>query len=260
MRIYSWNMLFRNLELDRAFAFIADADFDVFCLQEVPPPFLEQLKTLPYHLAYRLDVERFLPDGDMPNYVAILSKHPIRSQGEIAFPDYWDLLPARTRLFVKLMRPFGFSKIRNRGAIFANIRIGDTVVRVFNLHLILAHPAWRTKEFEIALSEKDPALPTIVCGDFNILESLHITPVNWLLGGRVSDALFYRRERIQIEKQFAEHELTNALRGRLTHNLSRSQLDHILISRSLGIKTAAVIEDSYGSDHKPIFAEVSPEE
>ena len=36
MKIYSWNMLFRNTDLDRAFSFIKSLDFDVFCLQEVP--------------------------------------------------------------------------------------------------------------------------------------------------------------------------------------------------------------------------------
>jgi endonuclease/exonuclease/phosphatase family metal-dependent hydrolase len=257
MKIYSWNMLFKNPDLDRAFEFVAGSDFDVFCLQEVPPPFLERLNALPYHLVYRIDVERLLPDGDMPNYVAILSRHPIEQGGEISFPEYWDLLPWRTRLFVRLMRPFGFSKIRNRGAIFANVRVGDRTVRVFNLHLILAHPAWRTKEFEAAMAEHDPQTPTIVCGDFNILESLHITPINWLLGGTVRDVLLYTRERTHIEKRFAEHELTNVLKGKMTHRLSRSQLDHILVSHTLSIKKAEVITDSYGSDHNPIFADVA---
>jgi endonuclease/exonuclease/phosphatase family metal-dependent hydrolase len=256
MKIYSWNMLFRNKELDRAFDFISHSDFDVFCLQEVPTTFLERLKTLPYHMSYRIDVERIFPSGDLPNYVVILSKHAITSQGEIPFPDYWHLLPFRTRLFVLLMRPWGFSKIRNRGGMHVDIMIGEQRTRVFNLHLILAHPAWRLSEFEKAMAERDPTLPTIVCGDFNILESPHITPLNWLFGGKVRDVL-HKRERMHIEKRFVEHALTNALRGNMTHPISRSQLDHILVSHQFSVENAKVIADSTGSDHHPIFVEVA---
>ena len=114
MKIYSWNMLFSNRDLDRAFQFISESDFDIFCLQEVPEGFLERLQTLPYYIAFGSDVERLFTKGALQNYIAILSKYPIKAQDEIIFPDYWPLLPLRTRLFVWLMQPFGFSKIRDR--------------------------------------------------------------------------------------------------------------------------------------------------
>jgi len=106
------------------------------------------------------------------------------------------------------------------------------------------------------MAERDPSIPTIVCGDFNILESLHITPLNWVFGGRMRDVL-HRRERTHIEERFVEHELTNALRGSTTHPITQSQLDHILLSHSFTIKNAAVLPDRIGSDHHPIFVEVS---
>lgn len=251
-------MLYRNRELDRAFDFIAESDFDIFCLQEVTEKFLKRLKTLPRSIAHRIDVERLFKGGTVHNYVVILSKHPIESQGEIPFPEYWHLLPFRTRMFVRLMRPFGFSKIRNRGAIFADIRFPGlpNAVRVFNLHLILAQPTWRLKEFETAMAERDPARPSIVCGDFNILEKPHITPLNWILGGRAGDALLYNRERMRIERSFVEHQLVNPLAGGITHPLSQSQLDHILVSHSFSIKNASVIPDRFGSDHHPISVEI----
>lgn len=258
MKIYSWNMLFRNKEQDRAFEFISRADFEVFCLQEVPENMLDRLKTLPCHIAYRIDVERIDPSGTtVPIFNVILSKHPITAQGEIAFPEYWNLLPLRTRIFVRLMRMFHFSKIRNRGGVYADISISGKSIRVFNLHLILAHPAWRLAEFEKAMLERDPKRPTIVCGDFNILEKPHIAPLNWLLGGRMSDALLYKRERTNIEKRFVAHELKNALRGSNTHPISRSQLDHILVSHSFEIQDAQVLSDSVGSDHHPIQVEIA---
>lgn len=257
MTIYSWNMLFRNKQQDRAFAFIAQGDFDIFCLQEVPSEFLARLKTLPYHLAETTDVEKLLKSKTVPMFNVILSKHPIMAQGEISFPDYWHLLPLRTRFFVHIMPQQLFSKIRNRGGLYADILMPDTSVRVFNLHLVLAQPAWRLKEFETAMAERNPAQPTIVCGDFNILQRPHITPLNWILGGRVSDALFFNRERTRIERLFVEHKLVNALAGGITHPLSQSQLDHILVSSSLSVLKAEILPDKIGSDHHPIRVEIA---
>ncbi len=252
-------MLFRNQELDRAYAFIAESDFDVFCLQEVPEDFLKRLQALPCSIAYRIDGERVFREGVVRNYVVILSKHPITAQGEIPFPDYWDLLPLRTHLFVRLMRLFSFSKLRNRGAIFADIRVAGmpSSIRVFNLHLILAHPSWRLKEFEAAMAERDAARPSIVCGDFNTIEAPHISILNWLLGGGISDAALYSRERTRIQRRFVEHQLVNPLIGGITHPLSQSQLDHILVSHSFSITHAVVISDRFGSDHHPIHVSIT---
>lgn len=259
MKIYSWNMLFRNQELDRAFDFIEETEFDIFCLQEVPEGFLRRLQKLPYFIAYRIDVERIVDDDVHPHYVVILSKHPIAAQGEIPLPDYQELLPLRSRAFIRLMKPFGFAKIRNRGAIYADIRVPSIprTVRVFNLHLILARPEWRLKEFETAMAERDPSRPTIVCGDFNTIESAHISGLNWILGGRAHEAFLYTRERTQLEERFVAHELQNVLRDNVTHPLSRSQLDHILVSHSFSIQEASVVPDRIGSDHHPIRAEVA---
>lgn len=250
-------MLFRNRELDRAFEFISKTDFDIFCLQEVPEEFLNRLKTLPYSIAFRTDVEKVYGPKTVPMFNIILSRHSVTAQGEIPFPEYWHLLPLRTRLFVHFMPSKFFTKIRNRAAMYADISVNGTSIRVFNLHLILAQPAWRLKEFETAMAERDPSRPTIVCGDFNTIEAPHISILNWLLGGKVSDAFFHKRERTHIESRFVEHELVNALAGSVTHQLSRSQLDHILVSHSFSIKNASVLSDCIGSDHHPICVEVS---
>lgn len=256
MKIYSWNMLYRNQELANAFSFIAQLDFDIFCLQEVPDAFLKRLETLPFHIVSRIDVERLFGTGTVCNHVVILSKYPVVARGEIPFPEYWHLLPGRTRAFVRLMPSKFFTKIHNRGGLFADIAMPSMTVRVFNLHLILAQPAWRLKEFELAMAERDPAKPTIVCGDFNTLERPHITPLNWFLGGTVGDALFHIRERTRLEKHFVEHDLLNPLSGKATHATSRSQLDHILVSRTLTVKNASVVPNRFGSDHHPIRVEI----
>jgi endonuclease/exonuclease/phosphatase family metal-dependent hydrolase len=256
MRIYSWNMLYRNTKADEAFDFIAHADFDIFCLQEVPEDFLARLRKLPFPIASRIDVERLRPSGAIKNFNVVLTKHVITKQDEVAFPDYWSELPWRTRVFVTLMPTRFFSKIRNRGGVYVDISVEGKMIRVFNLHLVLAHPTWRLKEFETAMFKRDPALPTIVCGDFNILSARHITPLNWILGGSLGDALLPGRERTTIDKRFAEHQLTNPLSGTITQTPSYSQLDHILVSSSFSIKSAEVIPDRHGSDHHPIRVEI----
>ncbi|MEK7604839.1 MAG: endonuclease/exonuclease/phosphatase family protein, partial [Patescibacteria group bacterium] len=194
MKIYSWNILFRNKEFDRAFEFIRTSDFDIFCLQEVPADFLTRLETLPYHYASTIDAER-IGRGTTPIYLVILSRYPITGQNIAHFPEYWAQWPWRTRLFVRLMRPFHFTKIKNRHGFSVDITIDGRTFHVFNLHLILAHPDLRLAEFEHALVERDRSRPGIVCGDFNILESPKITLLNWLLGGRVSDIILWMRER-----------------------------------------------------------------
>ncbi len=248
-------MLYRNAEQDRAFDFISHATFDIFCLQEVPIEFLQRLETLPYHVAHRS--ERLLLGEKIHNYVVILSKHPIIATGEVPLPEYKHLLPWRTRLFVTLMPDRMFTWVTNRKNVYADIETPQGSMRVFNLHLILARPAWRLHEFELSMAERDPSRPTIVCGDFNVLESPHITPLNWLLGGPLRDAFRYRRERTVMETHFVEHELVNAIRGRVTHPFSRSQLDHILVSSSLSVTDASVLAERYGSDHAPVRAEIA---
>ena len=250
-------MLYRNQELDHAFEFVSRSDFDIFCLQEVPQEFLTRLQALPYALAFCIDVEKIESSGAKPMFNVILSRYEITNRGEIPFADYWPLLPLRARLFTRLMRPFHFSEVRNKSGLRADVLCDNQTIRIFNLHLSLAYPAQRLKEFERAMVERDPAKPTIICGDFNILETPHITPLNWLLGGRLSDTLLYKRERTTIEKRFVEHELTNSLRKKVTHGLSRSQLDHILVSHSFSLKTAEVLPDRVGSDHHPIRVEAN---
>ena len=255
MKIYSWNMLFRNRELDRAFDFISKTDFDIFCLQEVPETFLTRLRTLPFHMVDAVDVDRLFARTNR-NHLVILSRYPISGSGSIPWPDYWPLLPLRTKLFVRLMRPLHWSKIKNRNSLYADLMVKESPVRIFNLHTALTKPDLRIREFERVLAERDPSHATIVCGDFNLIESPHMSLLNWFVGGSIADTLFYRRERTRIEKRFVEHKLINPLRGEITHPFSGSQLDHILVSHSFTIKNVEVLSDRIGSDHHPIRVEV----
>ncbi|MBI4093592.1 endonuclease/exonuclease/phosphatase family protein [Candidatus Kaiserbacteria bacterium] len=255
MRIYSWNIFFRNGNLERALEFIKNLEFDVLCLQEVPEEFLAKLQKLSAHIAFAPDVDRIYPDKIERNYLVILSRHPIVSHSAFALelPDP----PLRTRLVVKAMRIANWTRIANRHGFYADIAIEGSMtrLRVFCLHLTLAHPEARRREFETAMREYDPALPTIVCGDFNILDTPFVAPFNWLLGGSVGDALRYQRERAVFEERISTLGLVNPLSGQRTHVISR-QLDHILISRHFPIASAHVVGERHGSDHYPIHVEI----
>ena len=251
-------MYIRNSDPDRSFDFVSKSDFDILCLQEVPESFVQRLSTLPYHVDVASEMDEVYSRKSTNRHSVILSRYPIMKAVHLSLPNREDVLAARAKLFVHLLIALGLwgRSSGNRHSQYVDLSTPHGPVRVFNLHLPLVSPAWRVEEFELALAEREPGLPTIVCGDFNILEHPSITPLSWLLGGTVSDAVYYRRERIQIEKRFVAHELTNALRGSVTHSFSRSQLDHILVSDNFTINNAEVIPDRHGSDHNPVYAEV----
>ena len=256
MKIYSWNIYFRNGQLEKAFAFIKALDFDVLCLQEVPETFLARLQELPVHLAYAPEVDRLFSHGTERNYLVILSRYKILSQN--VFPFAILHLPFRTRLFIRVMRRMHWSRVANRNGFFADISVPhiQTPMRVFCLHLVLAHPEARRKEFGIAMREYDKELPTVVCGDFNILDTPYVTFFNWLLGGKMSDAVLWRRERRAFEREISALGLVNPHYGKRTHILAK-QLDHILVSRSLSIESARVALLKPGSDHYPVHVEIA---
>lgn len=121
MKIYSWNIFFKNGKLGRAFEFIKTLDFDVLCLQEVPEEFLARLRELPYHVVSQTEVDRFLPGGKERTLLVILSKHDIVRHG--VFPLEVPHTPLRTRLFVRAMRPLNWSHIENRQGLYADIMV-----------------------------------------------------------------------------------------------------------------------------------------
>ncbi len=257
MKIYSWNMLFSNKELDRALAFIRDGEWDIFCLQEVPEEFLSRLRTLPVGIAVASESDRMLHSKRDTIYSVLLSRYPIQATTIIPLPFHDPHLPLRVKIFTRFMFMAGVwtEGLGNRNGICIDIQTTSGIIRILNLHLILLTPAIRLKEFEMAMLYRDYTIPTIICGDFNTIESWRMAPLNWLLGGKIFDTLFYTRERAHLEKLFAKHSLTNPLRGQSTHVFADSQLDHILVSKHFSLQTASVLPNRLGSDHHPIFVE-----
>jgi endonuclease/exonuclease/phosphatase family metal-dependent hydrolase len=256
MKIYSWNMLFRNKKLDEALRWIEKLDFDILCLQEVPEPFLEMLRSLPWHIASASEGVRHFAKEDIPAYVAIVSKHPIAGQEIIPLPDA--PLTLRAQAFIRAMRPFHFCRVSGRNALRADIALPGRAepLRVISAHVSLSHPAQRAEELAVILANAKPG-DTVICGDFNIIESPRASAVNFLMGGAARDAVRYQDERASVETLFGEHDFHNPLRYQITHPFSLSQLDHILTPASFKLKRSGVSVHAYGSDHRPIFIETA---
>ncbi|MDB5265433.1 MAG: hypothetical protein JWM39_146 [Parcubacteria group bacterium] len=256
MKIYSWNILCYNTKFKEMCDFIEHLDFDVLCLQEVTPELLACLKKMPFHMVSHVDVIRLVSDKNHEkNYVVILSKHPIANTGTLQFFDF--PFPLHTRFFIALMKPFHFSFITERGAVYADINLGNGVLtRVFSVHLTLWGPHNRAKEFEAVLGHVQPGRPAIVCGDFNIIEYGPMKILNWLLGSPLREATPWYPERDLFEERFVAAKMHNPLKGKVTHGFSRSQLDHILLTEGLNAKRAWVHPELHGSDHNPVAVEL----
>ncbi len=249
-------MLYENKELDRAFEFIKNSNFDVFCIQEVSEEFLARLKSLPYSISYINEIKLTSAIRSFPVHSVILSKYPITKQEEIAFTDF--LPPIRKKIIryiLSLLHTEKIIKRENRTSFFADIQTDFGPMRIFNLHLPLSYPMQRIKELKESMTNYNPENRTIICGDFNILETFYISVLNWLLGGRLSDWIFHNRERKYMEEYFKKLGFSNPLYRHVTHPLSQSQLDHILVPSPSVIKSVYVGTNRLGSDHCPIRIE-----
>lgn len=258
MTIYSWNIWFRNKDVERVYEFIRARDADVLCLQEVPEALLNRLQQLPYHLCYGPESDRLVDGTLLTTYMVTLSKYPIKRHALVPLP-YWEpTIPFRTRLFVACMVRLGLWSWGkgNRHGLSADIETSSGLVRVLNFHFVLMSPAARAEEMRLAMAHIDSSLPSILCGDFNIIDSPRMSPLNWILGGTISDALFWRRERKNSQSYISEYGLVNPHKGTSTHPVSGSQLDHILVSNHFHIERAEVLKHRVGSDHHPIFVQI----
>jgi endonuclease/exonuclease/phosphatase family metal-dependent hydrolase len=263
MKIYSWNMLFRNERQDEAFAFIAETQWDIFCLQEVPEEFLFKLRELPCELASAVETGRIYKGSEAKHYVVILSRFSIEHSESVLMKVPPNNISKQKNIHTRVFRKIMFSTglwakgVGDRCFLITHLSTPAGTLRVINLHLPLTTPAHRSSDFQNAMMHENATFPTLVCGDFNIVEKPHITVLNWLLGGTVADWIQFTRERACIEEQFSNYRLVNPLRGISTHPLSRSQLDHILVSAHFQVANAGVIRRRYGSDHHPIYATVA---
>lgn len=262
MKIYAWNMLYENKRLNEALRFLETLDFDIFCLQEVPGEFMPSLENLPFHIARAVEYNYTRKDG-VPRQTlsVILSRYPIEASEAIRVPNWFERPLVRERIAVGLLRFFRiwrWTKSQgDRNHLCAWIDIpGVGRTQVYSLHLTIHSPAARREELRAVQERCAPGVPTLICGDLNIFDRYRVAMPSWFFGATLADVLMPWRERREAEAFFTLLGLANPLRGTLTHQVTRCQLDHILVSEVFSVKNAGVVQNCYGSDHNPVFVEL----
>jgi endonuclease/exonuclease/phosphatase family metal-dependent hydrolase len=255
MKVYSWNVYCYNRKLPEVCAYIKKLDFDVLCLQEVSLELLTELKKLPCHISYHVDVLRIISEKKKQvDYVVILSRHEILGQGTLQFPEL--PFPWHTQVFIRSMSIFKWFWVAERGIVYADIQIQEQVVRIYSIHLTLSGPGNRAKEFALLMENIPKEHGSIICGDFNVVEYAPMKLISWLLGSPIQQGMPWYPERRLFEERFAQHGFYNPLLKQTTHRFSRSQLDHILVPKEIPTTRAWVEKDAHGSDHQPVGVEL----
>lgn len=255
MRVISWNMYCYNRAHSAVLAFVQNSGADLVLLQEVPHTLLSSLSALYPHHAYAVDSERVYGGHEWTNYNVILSRFPLTEVRTVPFEPI--PLPFRTKLAILCMTPLGWARTWNRNAVVARAETPEGSIDIVSAHLTLSRPKLRAQEFEMVMASLAPSVPAIVGGDFNIIERPLIKPLSYILGADVSESVPWFDERSRFEKRFSELGMLNPLRHQVTHGFARSQLDHILVSKSLTVEDAAVSTELHGSDHAPVSVTVA---
>jgi len=97
---------------------------------------------------------------------------------------------------------------------------------------------------------------TIVAGDFNIIDRPLFAFYNWLMGASFFESVPWYSERNNMEEAFSRANFYNPLAGKKTILLLKNQTDHILTPKGSRVLSARVSENSFGSDHYPVMAEI----
>ena len=101
-------------------------------------------------------------------------------------------------------------------------------------------------------------IPTIYCGDFNIVDSTIFNRLTgWIRGFNHFD--YVLDERASFEKLFKKEHLINIFRGKSTSFVNRPllQLDHILVPNTFPIQSHVLMRKRFGSDHRVLIADIA---
>ncbi len=241
MKLISWNIRIKNKRFKKGFDFICKQDPDIICLQEVGNSALKYWEDTPYKI---YSVCNSVGKKNK-RFKTILSKKKGKSfdfvTQDFEMKSIWKKISSFS---------FGFDKELYNG-IYIDLP-GN--LRIMNLHLdACSGPVYRHAQLRRALEKIDPKKNNIICGDFNSYGNLVMNSLLW-------PALRYplkhirTNEKKELYKIFKKHNLKDVLKGHRTYVLGpiRFQLDHILVSEKIKIKSKKVYRKKYNSDHRII--------
>jgi endonuclease/exonuclease/phosphatase family metal-dependent hydrolase len=219
--------------------FINEKNPDILCLQEYSPSAKIDLKVYPHRYV-------FLQGKKIKSAQAIFSKFPIINEGNIVFPN------------------------SDNNAIFADIKKGKDIIRVYNMHLesIKISPdvneisenideinqaksevlfkriskafTKQQQQAEIIKNHKmDCEYPIIICGDMNNSAFSYV----------------YRNIRGSLKDTFEEAGIGFGK----TYNFKQypARIDYIFADKSMKIKSFESFSEFVNSDHFPIMTRIS---
>jgi len=221
--------------------FVNENNPDVLCIQEYSTSAKIDLKIYPYHAI-------FMKGDQIRTGQAIFSKFPIVNEGELTFPE------------------------SNNNAIFADVKIGKDIVRVYNIHLqsIKISPdvneindnveginqeksqvifkriseafKKQQQQAEIIMNHKKSCeYPLVICGDMN---NSAFSYVYRIIKGDMQDCFE------EAGKNFGQ-----------TYNFRYypARIDYIFADNAMSVKSFTNFPDFVNSDHLPVMTRLSIE-
>jgi len=253
--VLSWNIWSENKNIDEIISFIKREDADFICLQEAALEVLEELEKLScYSIIHAHDFFYEKSGINIPTFLVVLSKFRVVGHERIA------LKKGRERpLWARL---FGWDESREYQYVDCRTPAGD--LRIINAHLeSCASPRRRRRQFRNVLRSVNPLKLTIVCGDFNVWGKWYFN----IFAGLFVDYNWQDWEEWHMSEQTKFHSLVerfgfhNACGPCITYPQfvqTVDQIDYILVPSNSKerIISTTVFEDTVGSDHRPLIAEI----
>ena len=229
IRVASYNMrkaigTDRRRRPERTIDVLNELDADIVALQEADRRFGSRASAVPFHMI-----------EEHSDYAPV----PLETRaGSIGW--HGNALLVRKGVEVLERHLFHLPSLEPRGAVLADLKVKDTVLRVVGMHLDLSG-LWRRRQAHAILAhltERDGDPPTVLMGDLN----------EWSSGGGCL-------------RDFAAHHHF-APCGRSFHaRRPIAQLDRIMVTPNLEIVACGAHDSATArraSDHLPIWAELRP--
>ncbi|QQG40844.1 MAG: endonuclease/exonuclease/phosphatase family protein [Candidatus Levyibacteriota bacterium] len=248
MKILSWNVWSENVSITKAIRFLKKQKADIICLQEVSKKFLQKLKKLPkYQLVCAIDFYYIKSKKrKTPYFLVMLSKISIDTHKAFQIPTVqYDSIIAQI---------FGLEECIEGQ--YIDVMYKDQKIRIFNVHFqSYVRPKIRLRQFESVIQQFNNTTHNIVCGDFNTFGFWHFNVVvGWIYNYSWEE--FFMDEKTLLDERLKRYKLINIFNWEVTYPWLGVQLDFILTQKNAKVRGKQVFQETFGSDHRPILANV----
>lgn len=249
MKILSWNVWSENTSITKVLRFLKKQKADIICLQEVSKKLLQKLKKLPkYEQVHAIDFYYVKNSRKkIPYFLVILSKIPIVAHKSFPIPTVqYDSI---------LSQIFGLEECIEGH--YIDIMQKEQKIRIFNVHFqSYVRPRIRLQQFESVVGQFSDASYNVICGDFNTFGFWHFNVVvGWIYNYSWEE--FFMDEKTLLDERFKKYELINIFNWEVTYPWLGAQLDFIVTQKKAKVTHKRVFQESFGSDHRPLAANIS---